>query len=258
MVKVESVLKWKVGGSLLKKIKLLRKQILSKNPDAKALPDDQLHVTLASGDSWKSVRKRAKSADFDEPDFDMDIEPSIRTKKEGPKESWYVRMKNQRDWKEYVMDSLQGGYDKGRVYHITIANLTGKVGDSIAMVEKFITEDITASDLEQVEKYADKLFAAVGIDVEFTRHFHDRVNDKRNMKPITTAELIGIFKRTYKRHGKRIPMLGPEAEAVIKDMKTDINMPFVINIDRKGMLDLVAKTIMRKKNFKTTSMELPT
>ena len=78
------------------------------------------------------------------------------------------------------------------------------------------------------------------------------------MKPITTAELIGIFKRTYKRHGKRIPMLGPEAEAVIKDMKTDINMPFVINIDRKGMLDLVAKTIMRKKNFKTTSMELPT
>ena len=53
-------------------------------------------------------------------------------------------------------------------------------------------------------------------------------------------------------------MLGPVAEAVIKDMKTDINMPFVINIDRKGMLDLVAKTIMRKKNFKTTSMELPT
>ena len=94
MVKVESVLKWKVGGSLLKKIKLLRKQILSKNPDAVALPDDQLHVTLASGDSWKSVRKRAKAADFDEPDFDMDIEPSIRTKKEGPQESWYVRMKN--------------------------------------------------------------------------------------------------------------------------------------------------------------------
>lgn len=260
MVKVESVLKWKVGGSLLKKIKLLRKQVLSKNPDAVAIPDDQLHVTMASGDSWKSIRKKWQrlKVEVDEPDFDIDIEPSIRSKKEGPKESWYVRMKNQRDWKEYVMDTLQGGYDKGRVYHISIANLTGKVGDSIAMVEEFITEDITKSDLDQVEKYADRLFAAVGIDVEFTRHFHDRVNDKRNMKPITTAELIGIFKRTYKRHGKRIPMLGPEAEAVIKDMKTDINMPFVINIDRNGMLELVAKTIMRKRNFKTTSMELPT
>ncbi len=257
MVKVESILKWKVGGSLLKKIKLLRKQILSKNSDAVAIPDDQLHVTLVSGDAWKAVRKRAKSADFDEPNFNIEIEPSIRTKKDGTKQSWYVRMKNQRDWKEYVMDLLQGGHDKGRVYHISLANLSGKVGDSIAMVEEFITENITKSDLDQVEKYADKLFAAVGVDVEFTRHFHDRVNDARNKKPITTAELIGLFKRTYRRHGKKIPMLGPSAEAVIKDMKTDINMPFVINIDRNGMLDLVAKTIMRKHNFKTTSMELP-
>ena len=69
--------------------------------------------------------------------------------------------------------------------------------------------------------------------------------------------MIGLFRRTYKKHGKRIPKLGPDAEAVIKDMKTDINMPFVINIDRNGMLDLVAKTVMRKRDFKTTSMELP-
>ena len=69
--------------------------------------------------------------------------------------------------------------------------------------------------------------------------------------------MIGLFRRTYKNHGKRIPKLGPDAEAVIKDMKTDINMPFVINIDRGGMLDLVAKTVMRKKDFKTRNMELP-
>jgi hypothetical protein len=40
-------------------------------------------------------------------------------------------------------------------------------------------------------------------------------------------------------------------------MRADINMPFVINIDKNGMLDLVAKTVMRKKNFKTSNMELP-
>jgi hypothetical protein len=40
-------------------------------------------------------------------------------------------------------------------------------------------------------------------------------------------------------------------------MRTDINVPFVLNIDRDGMLDLVAKTVMRKQNFKTTNMELP-
>ena len=48
----------------------------------------------------------------------------------------------------------------------------------------FILEEITKNDLNQIEKYADKLFAAVGIDIEFTRHFLDRVNDDRNKKPI--------------------------------------------------------------------------
>ena len=330
MVKVESVLKWKAGGPLLKKLKLLRAQVLSKNSEAVAIPDDQLHVTLASGPEWKKIRSRAKAGDFEEPDFKIDIEPTIKTMTEGTKQSWYVKMREQKSWEEYVMDLLQGGNDKGRVYHISLANLTGKVGDSVGIVEEYkrdykkeykkfqsskkmkkyraelnrynrhkgtygngdgkdashrggkikgfedestnrgraeksrlegskrtVSEEITKSDLDQVEKYADKLFAAVGIDVEFTRHFLDRVNDERNKKPISTAELIGLFKKTYKKHVKKIPTLGAEAEAVIKDMRTDINMPFVINIDRDGMLDLVAKTVMRKKNFKTSNMELP-
>lgn len=114
---------------------------------------------------------------------------------------------------------------------------------------------ITKSDLDAIEKYADKLFAKVGIDVEFTRHFLDRANDARNKKDINTAELTRLFKQTYKKHGKAIPKLGPDAEAVIKDMKTDINVPFVLNLNR-GELELVAKTIMRKKNFKTPNREL--
>ena len=116
-----------------------------------------------------------------------------------------------------------------------------------------IKEDVSKSDLDQVEKYADKLFAAVGIDVEFTRHFLDRVNDERNKKPINTAELIRLFRLTYKKHGKKIPKMGPDAQAVIRDMETDINMPFVLNVDRSGMLDMVAKTVMRKKDFKTSN-----
>ena len=119
-----------------------------------------------------------------------------------------------------------------------------------------IKEDVSKSDLDQVEKYADKLFAAVGIDVEFTRHFLDRVNDERNKKPINTAELIRLFRLTYKKHGKKIPKMGPDAQAVIRDMETDINMPFVLNVDRSGMLDMVAKTVMRKKDFKTSNPKL--
>ena len=122
--------------------------------------------------------------------------------------------------------------------------------------KEYISEEITKNDLNQIEKYADKLFAAVGIDIEFTRHFLDRVNDERNKKPINSAELIRLFRLTYKKHGKKIPKMGANAQAVIHDMETDINMPFVINIDKSGMLDLVAKTVMRKKDFKTSNPKL--
>jgi len=120
---------------------------------------------------------------------------------------------------------------------------------------QYIFERVSKSDLDQIEKYADKLFAAVGIDVEFTRHFLDRVNDERNKKPINQAELVRLFRLTYKKHGKKISQMNPDAQAVIHDMETDVNMPFVLNL-RKGMLDLVAKTVMRKKDFKTSNQKL--
>ena len=114
---------------------------------------------------------------------------------------------------------------------------------------------IKKSDLDQLEKYADRLFAAVGIDVEFTRHFLDRVNDRRNQIQITPAELTRLFKQSFKKYGKVISKLGPDAEGVITDMRTDINMPFVIDL-KGGQLELVAKTVMRKKNFKTPNQKL--
>ena len=122
--------------------------------------------------------------------------------------------------------------------------------------DNYIYEEVTQRDLDNVEKYADKLFAKVGLDIEFTRHFKDRVNDERNKKPITPAELIRLFKQTYKKYGKKISPMGAGAQAVIHDMQTDVNMPFVLQPDRGGMLDLVAKTVMRKKNLSTPNKKL--
>ena len=120
-----------------------------------------------------------------------------------------------------------------------------------------LREEISQRDLDGIEKFADRLFAKVKIDVEFTRHFLDRVNDERNKKQITTAELTRLFKQTYNKHGKKIPQLGPDAEAVISDMKTDINMPFVLNWDKQTQeFELVAKTVMRKKGFATSNQKL--
>lgn len=114
---------------------------------------------------------------------------------------------------------------------------------------------ITKKELDSIERFADKLWAKVGLDVEFTRHFLDRINDARNKKDITSAEIQRLFKQSYRRYGKKIASLGQGAQAVIKDMETDINMPFVLQLDRNGELDLVAKTVMRKKDFKTTNQK---
>jgi hypothetical protein len=121
-----------------------------------------------------------------------------------------------------------------------------------------VDKEISQSDLSQLERFADKLFAKVGIDIEFTKHFLDRVNDERNKKQITMSELTRLFKQEFKRWGKPIAQMGPDAEAVMKDLSTDINMPFALKWDRENQeLDLVAKSVMRKPNFKTSNPEFP-
>ena len=117
-------------------------------------------------------------------------------------------------------------------------------------LKHLILEDVSQSQLNQVEKYLDKVWAKVGIDVEFTRHFMDRVNDARNGKPISPAELIRIYREIYKKYGKPISKLSNGVNILLKDMSTDINVPVVLRWNGKE-LEMIAKTIMRKKNFQT-------
>ena len=113
---------------------------------------------------------------------------------------------------------------------------------------------VTQSQLDTLESVLDKVFSKVGIDVEFTRHFLDRVNDVRNVKPISIKELGMLFKKEFVKYGKPIAQLGPDAEAVMKDLSSDINIPFALNWNGEE-LELVAKTVMRKKNFKSSNKE---
>ena len=119
-------------------------------------------------------------------------------------------------------------------------------------------EDVTQSQLNALEKVVDKVFGQVGIDVEFTRHFLDRANDARNGEPISIKELAMLFKKEYQRWGKPIAQMGPNAQAVLKDLESDINVPFVLQWDRENNeLDMIAKTVMRKKDFRTSNKEFP-
>lgn len=117
---------------------------------------------------------------------------------------------------------------------------------------------VTKSALDALEVHIDNVFNKLGIDVEFTRHFLDRVNDERNGKQITIRELGRLFAKEYKRWGKPIAQMGPDKEAIMKDLESDVNIPFVLKWNRKtNQLDLVAKTVMRKKNFKSPDREFP-
>ena len=319
---------------------MVRAQILSKNSDAVAISDNDLHITLAAGAGWQKLRSRIKAKDIDEPEFSIDIDPTVKVMEKGGSKSWYVKLKNQQDWKEYVMDSLQGTYDSGRVYHISIANLTGNKMDSVPMVEDrdykneykkfqsskkmkkyraelnqynrrkgtygngdrkdashrngkivgfedesvnrgraeksrlkveeefYLGEDITPKQLSDTRKSVNKQFSSLGMLVDLqTRHFKKRVDDNRNTKPISSAELIGVFKRAAKKWKSKNftdtilntvdPVTGnKDNQAVIYDKQTDINVAAVLNTTRSRTPEFIVKTIFRKKEFSTRSPRL--
>lgn len=116
---------------------------------------------------------------------------------------------------------------------------------------------VSKQDLNSLEKVLDNLFKSANIDIEFTKHFLDRVNDPRNKKQIDIPELQRLFTKTHSKYGKQIAVMGDKAEAVLNDIQTDINLPFVLQWNKKSrMIELISKTVMRKKNFKTPDKKL--
>ena len=117
--------------------------------------------------------------------------------------------------------------------------------------EPRLREKFTQSDVVGLEKFADRLLKKYKIDIEFTRHFVDRLNDPRNDPEIKVAELQRLFKKIKKNKGLGISS-SPDIEAVLQDMETNLNLPVIIK--KKGNeFEVTNKTIMRKPNFKTTS-----
>jgi hypothetical protein len=108
------------------------------------------------------------------------------------------------------------------------------------------TEKLSQSNLDSVEKYADRELDPA--DIEFSNHFFDRVNDTRNGKEISEPELTGFFKRLGRHKKQFIDFLEKYNQIVVKDDRSNINIPFV-----KMANKVIAKTVMRKGDFQTNS-----
>lgn len=122
--------------------------------------------------------------------------------------------------------------------------------------DKMFGEEVTPKQITDLEKFGDRLLNKFNIDIEFTRHFADRMNDARNNPDIAIAELQKLFKKIQRNKGRNIKKLGDQ-EAVIKDLSADLNLPVAIDYKPEtGEFVVTNKTIMRKKDFKTPNKVL--
>jgi len=92
--------------------------------------------------------------------------------------------------------------------------------------------------LNTIDKVADNKMRPE--DIIFTNHFFDRVNDPRNKIEITEKELIDFFTRLSKHKSELKDFLSNYNEIMVKDDKTNINIPFIKTANK-----LIAKTILR-------------
>jgi hypothetical protein len=123
------------------------------------------------------------------------------------------------------------------------------INEIIDEMESFILGEMAKQDLDAVEKYADNQLSPEDIELgKETDHFFQRLNDPRNGKPISAPELTGFFKRLARNKKKFIEFVKQYKEFVVNDTKTNINIAFM-----KVANKLIAKTVMRKVDFKSTS-----
>ncbi len=109
--------------------------------------------------------------------------------------------------------------------------------------------EMAKADMDAVEKYADAQMSPEDIELgKETDHFFQRLNDPRNGKEISPAELTGFFKRLAKNKKKFLEFLKQYREFVVTDNRSNINIAFL-----KVANKLIAKTVMRKVDFKSAT-----
>jgi hypothetical protein len=109
--------------------------------------------------------------------------------------------------------------------------------------------EMAKADMDAVEKYADSQMSPEDVELgKETDHFFQRLNDPRNGKEISPAELTGFFKRLAKNKKKFLEFLQKYKEFVVTDNRSKINIAFI-----KVANKLIAKTVMRKADFKSAT-----
>ncbi len=119
---------------------------------------------------------------------------------------------------------------------------------------EFLNEKISVVSVKKIEKYIGDLFSALNIDFEYCNNFFAEVNTKRNDDSVTNSELIRLFNT---RFNAVLKTFNGDVQKVVEEMSVDINVPFILVWNQESEeLNLMAKTITKKRGFKAFSQKL--
>jgi hypothetical protein len=116
------------------------------------------------------------------------------------------------------------------------------------IIYPLVKEEITPDQIKQADAFADKQLAPIDVDLT-SKHVFDRLTGRDS--DVTLAQLIGFFKRLGQNKKEFFDFFKKYKEIVATDKRTDLNIPF-LNMTNKA----IAKTIMRKDNFMSSSPKL--
>jgi hypothetical protein len=97
------------------------------------------------------------------------------------------------------------------------------------------------AEVTELEKQLDKLFRPLGLDVEFSRHFVERILQRE--KAVTIEEVTTAFSKLKKKYKNRLlkAKKKQDYEAILKDFSNEINVVFSIDGDEMTAITIKSK-----------------
>ena len=169
-----------------------------------------------------------------------------------------------------IKNLRQTGLDKAGEYSIenlafkelrnngSLQKLTDKrvEAQKIKMAADTLKELVTPANIQTLDTELDDKYRSIPLDIHFSKHFAKQVNLLRNKKPITPQELTALFTKIYGKYGTEFKDLSMDAQGILRDLSTNINVPFYIDKNPKSnklnlipTKRLVAATVMRNPDF---------
>ena len=132
-VKYSGILKMGLPPEALSQVQAVQTMLPEEAID---LSEKDLHITLIHQDILKPFAEIIKNIELPEPP-PVVIEDAVWERESMGKKSWALRLENQEDYKDYVkqvmelLGSPNTSPEPERVFHISVANLTGNPYDSV-------------------------------------------------------------------------------------------------------------------------------